>query len=124
MNKNSLATVFELYLIELFREVFHQLRQESPVKLLNLSEFNSRPNARSSTKCILLSHSSRRNYGTASLSNRLVVAYNFLIENQLIPTKLEKMTHKAFEKFFWKFEKLYIHNNLTVHSLFFTCPCL
>ena len=26
-------------------------------------------------------------------------------------TMLEKMTHKVFENFFWKFEKLYIRNN-------------
>ncbi len=92
MNKNSLANVDELYLFELFREVFHQMRRKSPVKLLNLSELNSRPNTRSSTKCILLSHSSRTNYGMTNY-----VAYNFVIENQLIPTKLEKITHKAFE---------------------------
>ncbi len=37
MKKNLHATVFELFLIELFSQLFYQLSNDSPVQLLNLS---------------------------------------------------------------------------------------
>ena len=53
MNKNLHATVFGLFLFELFRQVFYELRNDSPVQLLNLSGLEKRRSTRASAKGLL-----------------------------------------------------------------------
>ena len=117
------STVFELYVVELFREVFSQLRNESPVKLLDFSELTTRRSIRSVSKEIFLSSYRRSEYASSSLNIRLIFAYNFLKTNNLIPLKVTDMIRQTFNTFYSKFQRLFIRNNRKVHRLFFNCPC-
>ena len=70
--------------VNCFKEVYNQLRNASPVKLLNLSELTSQRNTRSAQKSLLHSQKRNSNAGNNSLRVRLVVAYNVLQENCVV----------------------------------------
>ena len=117
MIESTHATVFEIYLSNLIKEVYTFLKKALPVKSLNLSELTSSQNTPSSQKSLLHSKKRSSKTGKISLGVRFVVAYSFLQKDGLVPRNLKTSTNQGFKSFIQKFEIFFIRDNLTVHRL-------
>ena len=77
--------------MELFREVFKQLKNESPVNLLTLREASSY-NTRRDALGLLPVKYSRTSTKAKSLETRLRKAYNWLKERNLMPPNFKELS--------------------------------
>ena len=85
----------------------------------NSFELHKRPHTRSVSKNTLMSKARQSRAGNNSLRVRMVIAYNFLQENNLIPSDLYKKSTSSAQKFSYNFEKNYRRINLIIHKLLF-----
>ena len=90
--KEGVLTVFELFLVELIKELFKQIRLESPSQLLNLGSMPENIHlTRFRRKQLLPSIYCRTTLKRKSLTNSLRIAHNWLMELKLIPMNLKDL---------------------------------
>ena len=113
----NVHTVFDLLFIQIFQETFRQLRNESPVKFL-IRDKTSTVKTRSKSKGLLILPALRTTKMKNSVSLKVINAYNFSIDNKLIPNNLNVMNEVGFKSFFKQFSRFYIIDNESMFSLF------
>ena len=111
-------TVFDLFFIQIFQETFRQLRNESPLKFL-MRDKTSTVKTRSKSKGLLILPALKTTKMKNFVSLKVINAYNFLIDNKLIPNNLNVMNEVGFKSFFKQFSRLYIIDNESMFSLFY-----
>ena len=89
LREKGILTVYELYLAELLKELFRQLRLEAPNTYLPETLESNSTKTRGKTKGLLPSIY-RTLTKKKSLANGLRKAYNWLTELKLLPTNLKK----------------------------------
>ena len=116
--RKQILTVFELYVNEIFREVFYQLRSESPVIFLNKG-FVNKYDTRSARKGHLQTSYCRKVAKSKSIQNVLTKGHNWLKTFNLIPENLTKMTSKQAVSYLRVLRDLYIAGDSNIVSIFF-----
>ena len=116
--RKQILTVFELYVNEIFREVFYQLRSESPVIFLNKG-FVNKYDTRSARKGHLQTSYCRTVAKSKSIQNVLTKGHNWLKTFNLIPENLTKMTSKQAVSYLRVLRDLYIAGDSNIVSIFF-----
>ena len=101
--RNKISTVFEMYLMELFAEVFKQLRTESPFSSLNKAG-NHSYYTRRNTKGLLSIPYSRTVTESKSVEKRLRQAYNWLKDRDLIPKEIRRLSNSQISPQLKKFQ--------------------
>ena len=119
MSKFKLLNIFELYVSEIFREVFLQLPDKSVYKFLNKKELLARRVTRNTTKGILPSKRHHKETGKKSLQRQLRLAHNYAAENNLIPENIAKMNRHQSNFLTKNFTSLYIFENQNLIDMFF-----
>ena len=119
MSKFKLLNIFELYVSEIFREVFLQLADKSVHKFLNKKELLARRVTRNTTKGILPSKRHHKETGQKSLQRQLRLAHNYAAENNLIPENIAKMNRHQLNFLTKNFTFLYIFENQNLIDMFF-----
>ena len=112
-------TVYELYLAELLKESFRQIRSEPPITYLPETLESNSTNTRGKTKGLLLSIYSRTLTKEKSLANGLRKAYNWPTELKLLPINLKNMTRPQVRQYAQNFISLYVIDNKHLFSRFF-----
>ena len=74
--KYKIYIVFELYAAHLFKEIFNEIRDDSPMKLLDLDEMHCVRKTRRTAANILPTISNNLKYGKKSLTRKLTIVYN------------------------------------------------
>ena len=92
LREKGILTVYGLYLAELLKELFRQLRSEAPITYLPETLESNSTNTRGKTKGLLALIYSTTLTKKKSLANGLRKAYNWLTELELLPTNLKNMT--------------------------------
>ena len=115
--KNCILTVFELYVMELFREVFKQLKSESPLFSLDRIDV-CHYNTRRKEKGLLPLTFCRTVTRAKSVDNRLRKAYNWLKDHDLIPVDLPKMSSAQTQAHLKKISDLYVRGSCLHENLF------
>ena len=106
----AVLTVFELFLVELIKELFKQIRLESPSQLLKLG--NKPENihvTRFRRNQLLPSLYSRTTLKRKSLTNSVRIAHNWFMELKLIPMNLKDLPAITVKTYIVTWTKLYIH---------------
>ena len=94
MSKLKLLNIFELYVSEIFREVFLQLADKSVHKFSIKKELLARRVTRNTTKGIFPSKRHHKETGKKPLQRQLRLAHNYAAENNLIPENIAKMNRR------------------------------
>ena len=104
----GVLTVFELFLVELIKELFKQIKLESPSQLLDLGNTPENIDAtRFRRKQLLPSIYCRTTLNRKSLTNSLRVAHNWLMGLKLIPMNLQDLPAIT-QELFHDIDKLYL----------------
>ena len=120
MIENGIQTVFELYVAELFKELFRQLRYEAPNQYLpEPSTIDSHINTRGKEKGLLRSKFCRTVAKRKSIENSLRKAHNWLTELRLVPLELRYMTRLQVKLYLQNLNALYVMDNKHLFSMFF-----
>ena len=119
LREKGILTVYELYLAELLKELFRQLRSEVPNTYLPETLESNSTNTRGKTKGLLPSIYSRTLTKKKSLANGLRKAYNWLIELKLLPTNLKNMTRPQVRQYVQNLISLYFVDNRHLFSMYF-----
>ena len=118
--EHKIQTVFEMYISELIKEMFKQIRLESPVQFFTPyackeSHLPTRGSSRN--------NSPSKYYRTVvkrkCLENSFRKIYNYLLNLDLIPQNLLKMTKSEMKSYVDIVSLLYVRDNREVFSLFF-----
>ena len=117
LREKGILTVYELYLAELLKELFRQLRSEAPNTYLPENLESNSTNTRGKTKGLLPSIFSRALTKKKSLANGLRKAYNWLTELKLLPTNIKNMTRPQVRHYV----KPYSPCTLLTIDIFFQC---
>ena len=109
---NRDLTAFELFLVEILKELFRQLKCESPRTLLQPNE-NPNPNyqTRLRKKNMFTPVYSRTVNNKKSLTNRLGKEYNWILNLDLVPFSLWEMSPRKIKQLITKITSLYIIDN-------------
>ena len=113
----QIETVFNLYLKCLFKDLFCQITNVSPLHLLNIEKIDNRRHLRSKTRSILPSVPWHCRVMKFSLCRRPVLAYNYSKENHLIPENKSAMDDSTFKTFCANFFRIYVFDNKVLHDL-------
>ena len=119
MREKGILTVYELYLAELLKELFRQLRSEAPNTYLPETLESNSTNTRGKTKGLLPSIYSKTLTKKKSLANGLGKAYNWLTELKLLPTNLKNMTRPQVRHYVQNLISLYVVDNRHLFSMYF-----
>ena len=120
MIENGIQTVFELYVAELIKELFRQLRFEAPNQYLQeTSTVGGHLNTRGKEKGLLRSNYCRTVVKKKSIGNSLRKAYNWLTDLKLIPVELQTMTKWQVKQYLHKLNAVYVMDNRHLFSMFF-----
>ena len=120
LTKQGFLTVFELFLVELIKELFKQIRSESPSQLLDLGNIPENIHAtRFRRKQLLPSIYCINTKKRKSLTNSLRIAQNWLMELELIPMNLKDLPAITVKNYIMTSTKLYIVDNKDLFNLFF-----
>ena len=106
---HKILNVFELFIVEVFQELFKQSRKESSLELSLTFTTGELINTRRVVKGLLDVPYSRTNVKRKSLSNTMIRVYNWLLDFDLIPENLEELTKNQV--------KMYIKDALSVHIM-------
>ena len=121
LGQNKIFTVFELYLVELVKELFRQLQSQSPTNFL--PEMNSiavkKHVTRSKMKGFLPIIRGRTLMKRKCLQNALCKSYNWLTQLNLLPTNIHSLTKLQTRSLINKLSTLYIFENKQLLTLFF-----
>ena len=115
--KNNILTVFELYVMEVCRELFKQLKSESPLCFQDGIDF-CQYNTRRKEKGLLPLTYCRTVIRAKSVDNRLRKAYNWLKDHDLIPVDLPKMSTAQIQLHLKKISYLYVKGSRLYETLF------
>ena len=117
---NKVLTVFELFLLKMLKELFRQLKCESPRTLLQPNE-NPNPNyqTRLRKKNMFTPVYSRTVTNKKSLTNCLGKAYNWLLNLDLVPFSLWEMSSRQIKQLITKITSFYTIDNKELLELFY-----
>ena len=112
-------TVFELFIRDVFRELFNQLRSNDTSKLSELIGEPKLRKTRGSIKGLLPLPFSRTKSKSKSVEHTLIKGYNWLLQMDLMPGNIETMTQTQINTFLNYLNKLYITDSSDLFALFF-----
>ena len=117
---NKILTVFELFMVEILKELFRQLKSESPRILLQINQ-NSDPKfqTRWNKRNLYTPTYSRTVTNSKSLTNCLQKAYNWLKNLDLVPSLPCKLSPRQLKQYISKITSLYIVDNKQLLELFY-----
>ena len=119
VTKAGIVTVFELFLVDLIKELFKQIRLESPSQLLDLGNIPEKIHATMfRRKQLLPSIYCRTTLKRKSLTNSLRIAHNWLMELNIIPLNLKDLPAITVKNYIMTLTKLYIVDNKYLFNLF------
>ena len=121
LRRNGVLTVFELYIVEVMKELFRQLQSKSPNLLLSNIEAttNDKIERRSKQKNLLPLTWSRTIVKQKCLTNVLIKCHNWLKQFNLLPEDLATMSKTQTMKLTQKISSLYVVDNEQLVTLFF-----
>ena len=113
LQQNKILSVFELYLVELIKELLRQFQKKSPTNFLPQLETNG---SRSITTRYQRNHflplaRGRTLNKRKCLQNALCESYNWLSQFNLLPCDMHLMTKSQIHTYIKKLERLYIVDN-------------
>ena len=92
LHRTTLNTVFELFIQDVLREIFNQLRSNGTSKLSKLIAEWKQRKTRGSIKGLLPIPYSRTKSKLKSVEHTLIKGYNWLLQTDLMPGNIETMT--------------------------------
>ena len=110
LSRSSMQHIF-------LRKFLNQIRDNSPMKLLDLDEMHGVKTTRRTAANILPTISFKTK--KKSLTRKLAIGYNFLMSNKIIPPNVKKITQPQFKSFFKNFTDNYIFDNRTIFDLLY-----
>ena len=117
---NKTFTVFELCTLEVVKELFKQLGNESAVQYLEILNVSDEIMTTRWRAKVLLSTTYSRSVTTRiSLENTLRKTYNWLKCMNLIPNDINKLSSPKVRAYLTKLGSLYIIDNKDLHSILF-----
>ena len=116
---HKILNVFELFIVEVFQELFKQIRKESSLELSLTFTTGKLINTRRVVKGLLDVTYSRTNVKRKSLSNTMIRAYNWLPDFDLIPENLEDLTKNQVKMYIKDALSVYIMNNRDLMEILF-----
>ena len=122
LRDTEVNTVFELFIVDVFREIFSQLRSDEKTNLitkLGQSKSTPRYETRRSKEAFLPVSMNRTRTKYKSVENALIKGYNWLIEMDLMPAGVEEMTHRQITSYLKNLTRLYINESRDIVSHFF-----
>ena len=112
--------MFELFILEIIRELFREIRSESPLKLLDFDTTAKKPiDTRRKLKGFIDNTYSRTVVKRKSLANSLIRAYNWLKNWDLIPPTINELTRKQVGHYITNVLSVYIIDNKDLMALFY-----
>ena len=90
LRQTELNTVFELFIVDVFREILNQVRSNGTTKTSKLVVETEHQKTRGSKKGVLPIPDSRTK--SNSKSDSLIKGYNWLLKLNLIPDNIETMS--------------------------------
>ena len=115
--KSNILTVFDLHVMEVCREIFKQLKSESPICFqdgLRLCQYNTRSKG---TSLLPLTYC-RTVTPAKSVDSRLLKAYNWLNDHDIKPVDVPKMSTAQTQSRLKKLSDLYIKGSCLNEILF------
>ena len=122
LRDTEVNTVFELFIVDVFREIFSQLRSDEKTNLitkLRQSKSTPRYETRRSKKAFLPVSMNRTRTKYKSVENALIKGYIWLIEMDLMPAGVGEMTHRQITSYLKNLTRLYINESRDIVSHFF-----
>ena len=118
--EHKIQTVFEMYISELIKEMFKQIKLESPVQFFTpyICKDSHLP-TRGSSRNTIPSKYYRTVVKRKCLENSFRKIYNYLVNLDLIPQNVLKMTKSEMKSYVDSVSPLYVRDNREVLSLFF-----
>ena len=92
LRQTTLNTVFELFIQDVSREIFYQLRSNGTSKLSKLIAESKQRKTRGSIKGLLPIPYSGTKSKSLSVEHTLIKGYNWLLQTYLMPGSIETMT--------------------------------
>ena len=117
--KHKFLNIYEMFIAEVVKEVFKQLRFESPRVYLNNTLATHDYNTRRKQRGLLPSTHNRLVLKQRSLTNVLRKAYNWLLLLNLIPPDLRNIAAEQINKIVKNINEVYIIDNKELFELFF-----
>ena len=118
--ENKVLTVYELYMEELVKELFKELRHETPVKyLVEINAQSNKPSTRWKEKGLLCSNYCRTVVKRKSIENTLRKVYNWLKWIDLLPENIISFSRAQLRKYTKQLSDFYIVDNKHLFSIFF-----
>ena len=113
-------TVFELFIFENIKELFRQLRSEAPKSFIKLNTDDvGRYTTRWNVKKLIPAQYSRTVPKRRSLENFLRLTYNWLMEAELIPIDLKKLSIHQVKKLISNITANYVVDNKHLFACYF-----
>ena len=101
-------------------EVLRELRKDSPLQLLNLEEgLKFQRETRWNSKGLFQPIIARTMKNKKSLTNSLMIAYNWLETLDLIPSQIKTLSETQLKKHLNLINELYIVDNKDLFSLYY-----
>ena len=120
MDENKLLTVFDLYFFEMFKYLFMELRSDKKNGFLSqIYSQKSGPCTRSKAKGVIKVAKFSTTAKQRSVTVRIVQAFNYLKQNDLIPVSIHEMSEISCMRLYKKFFQTYLRDNQDLYKLFF-----
>ena len=119
LRQTKLNTVFELFILDVFREIFNQLRSNGTTKFSKLVAETKHQKTRGSKKGILPIPYSRTKSKSKSVELTLIRGYNWLLKLNLIPVGIETMSQAQIKTYLKDLNRLFITDSSDLFVLFF-----
>ena len=117
--RHNILTVHELYVVELVRELFRQLRGKSPFDFVSGNYIPADVNTRRKAKGLLAITYSRTILQRRSLKNTIVRTNNWLRTLDLTPNNLKTLSELSVKSLITNIAINFISNNSEVFSIYF-----
>ena len=120
LKTNEILTVFELFVLENIKELFKQLRSEAPKLLIGLDANDvGTYTTRWNMKKLMPAQYSWTVLKRRSLENLLRLTYNWLMEADVIPTDLRKLSSYQVKKLITSITANYVVGNKHLFAYYF-----
>ena len=117
---NKIYTVYELYVIELVKELFKQIRSESPLQyIIPQSLAVIKKQTRWSLRGLFPPSISKTTKNKKSLANLLKKTCNWLKQLNLLPENFQNFSFQQVKAHISKISELYIKDNRDVFALYY-----
>ena len=120
MDENKLLTIFDLYFFEMFKYLFMELPSDRK-KRFSVSDLlpKSGPCTRSKAKGLIKVAKLSTTAKQRSLTFRIVQAFNYLKQNDLIPVNIHEMSEVSCLRLYKQFFQIFLKDNQDLYKLFF-----